>query len=70
MTAPPATRARTAALLGLGALAGPVYVVVGAAQAVLREGYDIRVHPLSMLANGGAGLLGAAAFRADLRGRE
>ncbi|HEY7403127.1 MAG TPA: hypothetical protein VIB39_06370 [Candidatus Angelobacter sp.] len=37
-------------LLTLGIWAGPIYVVVGAAQAMLREGFDPRRHALSLLA--------------------
>lgn len=40
------------ALLACGAVAGPLYVGVGAVEAILRPGYDIRRHPLSLLANG------------------
>lgn len=39
-------------LLLAGALAGPLYVSVGAAQALLRTGFDPRIHALSLLANG------------------
>jgi Protein of unknown function (DUF998) len=38
-----------------GALAGPLYVCVGTLEAVLRRGFDIRIHSLSLLANGTAG---------------
>jgi hypothetical membrane protein len=38
-----------------GALAGPLYVGLGAAQAFLREGFDPRIHALSLLANGPMG---------------
>jgi hypothetical protein len=38
-----------------GALAGPLYVCVGTLEAVLRRGYDIRIHSLSLLANGTGG---------------
>jgi Protein of unknown function (DUF998) len=46
-------RARLA-LLG-GAIAGPLYVSVGILEALLRQGFDIRIHSLSLLANGPAG---------------
>lgn len=39
-------------LLSLGALAGPFYLVVGLAQALTREGFDLRRHALSVLSNG------------------
>jgi hypothetical protein len=38
-----------------GAIAGPLYVGVGTLEAVLRHGFDIRVHSLSLLANGPGG---------------
>lgn len=47
--------ADTRALLRAGALAGPLYLVVGYAQAFTREGFDLRRHALSQLANGGMG---------------
>ena len=45
----------TRSLLGYGVLAGPFYVVVGLAQALTREGYDLTRHDLSLLANGPLG---------------
>jgi hypothetical protein len=42
----------TRSLLGYGVIAGPVYLVVGLAQAALREGFDLTRHSLSLLANG------------------
>jgi hypothetical protein len=45
----------TRSLLGYGVVAGPFYLVVGLAQAVLRDGYDITRHDLSLLANGPTG---------------
>ena len=38
-----------------GAIAGPLYVGVGTLEAVLRDGFDIRIHSLSLLANGPGG---------------
>ena len=38
-----------------GAIAGPLYVGVGILEAVLRRGFDIRIHSLSLLANGPGG---------------
>ena len=35
-----------------GAVAGPLYVCVGTLEALLRRGFDIRIHSLSLLANG------------------
>jgi hypothetical protein len=40
------------ALLACGLAAGPLYVVVGAVEAVTREGFDPTRHDLSLLANG------------------
>jgi hypothetical protein len=38
-----------------GVIAGPLYVCVGTVEAVLRQGFDIRIHSLSLLANGPGG---------------
>lgn len=46
---------RTRVLLGCGAAAGPVYVVVGLAQALTRPGFDLSRHDLSLLSNGELG---------------
>src|SRR5690349_21102823 len=43
------------ALLLCGVLAGPIYVIVGGAQVMLREGFDPRRHALSLLSNGNLG---------------
>src|SRR3954447_20172044 len=45
----------TRSLLGYGVLAGPFYLVVGLAQALTRDGYEIARHDLSLLANGPLG---------------
>ncbi len=42
-------------LLLAGAVAGPLYVGIGTVEAVVRDGFDIRIHPLSVLANGPGG---------------
>ncbi|MEJ2861814.1 DUF998 domain-containing protein [Actinomycetospora flava] len=42
----------TRSLLGYGVLAGPFYVVVGLAQALTRDGFDVTRHDLSLLAAG------------------
>lgn len=39
-------------LLGGGVAAGPLYVVVAAAQASTRDGFDLRRHAVSLLSNG------------------
>jgi len=46
---------RTRALLLAGAVAGPLYLVVGLIEAFTRPGFDIRRHDLSLLANGDLG---------------
>lgn len=45
----------TRLLLGCGVVAGPLYLVLGMAQALTREGFDLARHPLSLLANGPGG---------------
>lgn len=50
-----ARAAGTRALLGCGVVAGPFYLAVGLAQALVREGFDLGRHPLSLLANGPGG---------------
>jgi hypothetical protein len=45
----------TKSLLGYGILAGPFYVVVSLAQALTRNGFDLRRHEWSLLANGPLG---------------
>ena len=44
---------RTALIAGV--IAGPLYVGVGTLEAALRQGFDIRIHSLSLLANGPGG---------------
>jgi hypothetical protein len=50
----------TRKLLTAGALAGPIYVVVGLAEALLRPGFDLGRHELSLLANGEYGWIHVA----------
>jgi hypothetical protein len=45
-----------------GVVAGPLYLTVGLAQALLREGFDLARHPLSVLANGPGGWVQTANF--------
>jgi hypothetical protein len=45
----------TRVLLTCGLISGPLYLLVGFAQALTREGFDMRRHPLSMLSNGDLG---------------
>jgi hypothetical protein len=56
------TAAITRSLLGYGVLAGPVYVVVGLAQALTRDGFDPARHDLSLLAAGPWGWIQIANF--------
>jgi hypothetical membrane protein len=53
--APPMPVKITRSLLGYGVLAGPFYVIVVAAQAATRAGFDPTRHPASVLANGPLG---------------
>ncbi|HEY0636899.1 MAG TPA: DUF998 domain-containing protein [Pseudonocardiaceae bacterium] len=48
----PAPAVTTRALLGCGLAAGPLYVTVSLAQAFTRDGFDVRRHAWSLLANG------------------
>lgn len=45
----------TRTLLRCGVIVGPFYLAVGLAQAFLREGFDLKRHSLSALANGTGG---------------
>ena len=49
-------------LLRCGIAAGPIYVVVGLAQALSREGFDMRRHALSLLSNGDLGWIQVGNF--------
>jgi hypothetical protein len=42
-------------LLICGVIAGPLYVLVAGAQALMRDGFDITRHPVSLLSNGDLG---------------
>ena len=46
---------QTRALLLAGILAGPFYVLVGLLQILIRPGFDIRHHALSLMSNGALG---------------
>lgn len=50
----------TRSMLGWGVLAGPVYLVVGLAQALTRDGFDLASHQLSLLMLGEWGWVQAA----------
>ena len=52
----------TRALVTAGALAGPLFVVVGLVQVVTREGFDLTRHPLSLLSLGDRGWVQIANF--------
>lgn len=58
------TQRTTRSLLGYGIVAGPAYVLVGLAQAVTRDGFDITRHSWSLLANGTLGWIQIANFLA------
>src|SRR5207253_6149221 len=45
----------TRALLGAGLIAGLLYIVVGLIQMLIRPGFDIRRHELSLMSNGDLG---------------
>jgi Protein of unknown function (DUF998) len=52
----------TRALLACGVVAGPLYVVVGLIQMLIRHGFDIRRHALSLLSNGELGWIQISNF--------
>ncbi len=52
----------TRALITAGAIAGPLFVVVGLVQALTREGFDLTRHPLSLLSLGDRGWVQIANF--------
>lgn len=54
--------ARTRSLLRYGVVVGPFYLTAGLAQALVREGFDLARHPLSLLANGPGGWVQTANF--------
>ena len=45
----------TRTLLACGVVAGPLYIVVGVIQMLIRPGFDIRRHELSLMSNGDLG---------------
>jgi hypothetical protein len=53
---------QTKLLLTGGVLAGPIYILVGIAQILTREGFDITRHPLSMMSLGDLGWIQIANF--------
>jgi hypothetical membrane protein len=60
-TLPAPRSAATRALLTCGA-PGPVFVTTVAAQALLRDGFDLRRHPISLLSLGALGWIQVTAF--------
>lgn len=52
----------TRSLLIAGVIAGPIYLVVGLAQALTRSGFDITRHALSLLSNGDLGWIQVTNF--------
>lgn len=52
----------TVRLLRAGATAGPLYIMVGLGQILLRDGFDMRRHALSLLSNGSLGWIQVANF--------
>ncbi len=59
---PPLPVRITKSLLGYGVIAGPIYVVVAAAQVIARTGYDPTRHAVSQLSNGDLGWIQIANF--------
>jgi hypothetical membrane protein len=59
---PPLPVRITKSLLGYGVIAGPIYVIVAAAQMVSREGYDPTRHAVSQLSNGDFGWIQVTNF--------
>jgi hypothetical protein len=55
----------TRLLLAAGVVAGPLFVTVAAVQAITREGFDLRRHPLSLLSLGDLGWIQIANFIAS-----
>ena len=53
---------RSRIFLIVGAAAGPIFAAVATAQVLLRDGFDLRRHPLSQLATGGPGFIQIANF--------
>ena len=52
----------TRSLLGYGVLVGPFYLTVGVVQALVRDGFHLARHPLSLLASGPGGWVQTANF--------
>ena len=52
----------TRTLLIAGSAVGPIFAAVATAQVLLRDGFDLRRHPLSQLATGDLGFVQIANF--------
>ena len=52
----------TTALLRCGVIAGPLYIIVGAIQVLIRPGFDVRYNVLSQMALGDLGWIQTANF--------
>ena len=52
----------TRTMLRAGAIAGPLYVGVGALEVLLRPGFDLRRHALSLMSNGSYGWVQIVSF--------
>jgi Protein of unknown function (DUF998) len=61
-TCPPLADRITKSLLGYGVIAGPIYLLVVAAQAITRTGFTPARHDVSLLANGELGWIQIANF--------
>jgi hypothetical protein len=57
-----ASHRSTRTLLAGGASAGPLYITVGLGQILLRDGFDMRRHALSLMSNGAPGWIQIANF--------
>jgi len=57
-----AVTAATDRLLLCGVVAGPLFIVAATAHALLRPGFDVVHHPLSLLSTGGLGWIQIATF--------
>jgi len=52
----------TRSLLGYGIIAGPIYVLVGLVEGLIRPGFDLTRHDLSLLSNGSLGWIHIGLF--------
>jgi Protein of unknown function (DUF998) len=60
---PPSAAALSTRILAIaGAAAGPLFAVLATGQVLLRDGFDLRRHPLSLLATGSPGIVQSSNF--------